>query len=682
MKVTYNWLKDFVDIKIAPRALADKLTMAGLEVVSLEEKEGDWIFEIEITSNRPDWLSVMGIAREVAALTNIKLQTPNSKLLTKPQNVKSNINFKIEIENKTDCPLYTARIIRDVQVKSSPEWMKKRLELVGIRPVNNIVDITNYILLETGEPLHAFDLDKLKQKQELEIIVRRAKAGEKIITIDGKERPLDKDILVIADSAKPVAVAGIIGGKDSEVSESTKNILLEAAKFSAVLIRKGRQKLGLSTESSYRFERDVDIEAVNLASLRAEELILKEARGRKVLFIVEPKLSPAKTKTVSLKREKMDTILGVAIPNAKIKNILENLGLKVKITKAAINASIPSFRRDLSKDVDLIEEICRIHGYEQIPTTTPSVVAQRIETNEYDLNLLVRDILISQGLYEAITHSLVNAEFLSRSLIQEEGIALANPLSKELEILRPTLLPSLLNCIAYNFNRKQELIQVFEIAKKFVQGEDEEYLLSIGLAGVKQSCDFTGKHEEKISIFNLKGALEVLMERLGVADFEFSQDQQSVFKDGACFVLKIGGKVFGVFGEARQEALDAADIKNRQAFLAELYLSKLHKVINLDRCYKALPNYPAITRDISVVVASDIAVNDLISSVEEFGAPCIKEVKIADFYKGEHIPKGSKGLTFSCIYQSDARTLQDSEVNALHNKILESLKEKFHAQIR
>jgi len=681
VKLTYNWLKDFVNIKIPPKALADKLTMAGLEVVSLEEKDGDWVFEIEITSNRPDWLSVIGIAREVAAITNAKFKIPCAEGAS-AYGGKSKIGLEIKVKSNDDCPLYTARIIEGVRVKESPDWMKRRLELVGIRPVNNIVDITNYILIETGEPLHAFDLDKLAPGQELEILIRRAKVGEKIITIDGKERALDKDILVIADCKKLIAVAGVIGGKDSEVTESTKNILLEAAKFSPVLIRKGRQKLGVSTESSYRFERDVDIETVNFASLRAQALILKETQGESILFKSQPKLKPAKPKAISLKKQKLDAVLGAAIPVLKIKNILENLGLKVKITKAAINARIPSFRRDLSKDIDLVEEVCRIYGYEQIPTTIPSIIAQRIETSVYDLNLMVRDILASQGLYEVITHSLINAQLLNKSLIQDTGITLANPLSKELEILRPTLIPSLLNCIAYNFNRKLELIQIFEIAKKFEQTKPESYLLSIGLSGTKTSCDLSGKRQEKMSIFHLKGLIEVLLERLGIKSFEFSPTTHSAFKDGACFSLVVAGKDCGIFGEARQAALDAVDIKGQKVFLAELYLADLYRLIDLDRHYKALPNYPAITRDISIVVAADIAVQDLLSSIKTLAAPLIKEARIADFYTGEHIPKGSKGLTFSCIYQSDERTLQDAEINSVHQKILENLKSHFHAQLR
>ncbi|MCM8780161.1 MAG: phenylalanine--tRNA ligase subunit beta, partial [Candidatus Omnitrophica bacterium] len=533
------------------------------------------------------------------------------------------------------------------------------------------------------EPLHAFDLDKLSQKQDvLEIIVRRAKAGEKIITIDGKNRELDKDILVIADSQKPVAIAGIVGGKDTEVSESTKNILLEAAKFSAGLIRRGRQKLGISTESSYRFERDIDIDSLNFASLRAQELILKEAKGRPVLFAVSRRLKAAQPKTIVLKKQKLDAILGMTIPGLKIKSILEHLGLKAKITKTTINACIPAFRRDLNKDIDLAEEVCRIYGYARIPVTMPSIIAQEIEPGVYDFNLMLRDILVSQGLYEVITHSLVNAEFLKKNLIEEEGISLENPLSKELEVLRPTLMPSLLNCMAYNFNRKIELVRIFEIAKKFTLDEPENYLLTIGLAGARTICNLSGKAQEKMSILHLKGILEVLLERLGINNFEFSAAAHSAFKDGACFNLVIQAKACGIIGEVKQAALDAADIKGQKAFLAELYLPDIYKFISLDRRYKRLPAYPAISRDISIVVAGDVAVKDLISLIKTEGKPFIKEVKVADLYTGEHIPEGCKGLTFSCVYQSAERTLEDAEVNCAQQKILENLKKQFNAQLR
>ncbi|MDD5044090.1 MAG: phenylalanine--tRNA ligase subunit beta [Candidatus Omnitrophica bacterium] len=683
MKVTYNWLKDFVQIKLAPQALAEKLTMAGLEVVSLEEKDGDWVLEIEITSNRPDWLSVAGIAREVAALTNVKCEIRNTKSETNHKSKIPKTKLEIKIEDKKDCPLYTARVIQNVKVAQSPGWMRKRLELVGIRPVNNIVDITNYVLLETGEPLHAFDLDKLAHQDGFEIAVRRARNGEKIMAIDGKERTLDKDILVIADSFRPVAVAGVIGGKDTEVGPGTKNILLEAAKFSPVLIRRGRQKLGISTESSYRFERDVDMESVNFASLRAGQMIQKEAGGGTVLFLSQSKAVPkCRPKPIKLDVQKVKNVLGVEIPVPKIKNILGHLGLKVKTARGSLEVSVPSFRRDLLRDVDLIEEVCRIHGYGLIPVTTPCITPQVFSNGEFDLNFIIRNILIAEGLNEVITHSLINEDLLERCAIGTKGVFLDNPLSKELEMLRPTLIPSFLNVTAHNLNRKLKPVRIFEIAKRFLSPEKEEYVLTISLCAEASWCGINGKQEEKMSLLHLKGVIENLLERLGVGGCDFSPAAHNAFYANAAFALKIGNSQAGIMGQVRQEILNAFDIKNQALFLAEINLGDLYKVINLNRRFMPLPAYPAVTRDISILVGADIGVQELSDCIEQEGQPFIKEVKVADFYAGEHIPKGSRGLTFSCLYQSAERTLQDDEVNGAHQKILENLKNKFGAKLR
>ena len=408
MKVTYNWLKDFLNIEIAPGALAEKLTMAGLEVVSLEQIQGDFVFEIEITSNRPDWLSVLGVAREVAAITNSKLKN-NKKNLPKWQ---KDSPLKIKIEDKKDCPLYTARIIKNVKVGPSPEWLRKRLELIGCRSVNNIVDITNYILFELGQPLHAFDLDKLSQN---EIKVRRAKAEEKIVTIDGVARVLSQEVLVIADAHKLIAIAGIMGGKETEVTPKTRNILLESAVFNPMLVRRAKQKLGLQSESAYRFERGVDLEAVNSAALAAGELILKLASGEpsdSVSLGSSKRIHPV----INLDVIYLNKLLGTAIPILKVKQILNRLGLVVKTkSKNILMVNVPSFRQDLRLPVDLVEEVARIYGYDEIPQTLPAVKPSRKVSDQQDAVSGIKNILSSLGLDEAITYSLVDRELLKKS---------------------------------------------------------------------------------------------------------------------------------------------------------------------------------------------------------------------------------------------------------------------------
>ena len=685
MKVTYNWLKDFVEIKVAPRALADKLTMAGLEVTSLEEKDGDFVFEIEVTSNRPDCLSVIGVAREVAAVTNAKLNGSTTLTIDaernrsiKTQNDKTSL--KIGIENKKDCPLYTAKIIRDVKVGPPPGWLKKRLELVGCRSVNNIVDITNYILFELGEPLHAFDLDKLSPD---EIIVRRAVKGEKIITIDAQQRMLDPDILVIADKERPVAIAGVMGAKDTEVTESTKNVLLEAAVFNPIIVRRARQSLGIESESAYRFERGIDLEMVEDASLRATGLIQELAGGRCVLIKSSGK-PKTKSKSISLDTSTVEKILGADIAPVRIKQILNNLEFKTKTkVKNNFKVQVPSHRQDVNLEIDLIEEIARIFGYEFIPTSLPAVVPQVSVSRTQDSIFLIKNILAGMGLNEVITYGLIDKELL-RSFGREGGsdaIEILNPLSKEQEILRPALIPSLARCVAYNLNQKQGYINIFEIAKVFSgteQEPEEKLTLGIALCGMRSLWVDQGHIQDKAGFLHLKGILEALLERLGIKKEECA----FISKNSYEFEAYVKEVKIGVLKKLERAILDRLDIKNKEVFIAEIALEKVFPYIQINKRFIPLARYPGVSRDISLVLKEDIPVEEVIKLIGQRGGELLQEVETADYYKGKQIPAGYKGLTISCLYRSDERTLTEAEINPVHTLICDMLSERFDAKIR
>ncbi|MGE4357715.1 MAG: phenylalanine--tRNA ligase subunit beta, partial [Candidatus Omnitrophota bacterium] len=441
MKVTYNWLKDFVEIKISPPLLAEKLTMAGLEVVSLEKFDDDWVFEIEITTNRPDWLSVLGIAREISAITGKRFKYPRLKSTVSYQSVTA-LPLKIRIEDKKGCLRYIGRIIDNVEIKPSPSWLQKRLIAVGLRPINNVVDITNYYLIETGQPMHAFDYDKIEGKT---IIVRRAKEGEEIVTIDGERRKLDSSILVIADEIKPIAIAGIMGGKDSEVSDSTKTILLESAYFEPITIRRASQKLGLVTESSYRFERKVDLGTVYQAPLFALELIRKFASSHKKRIIsgkmIDLGLKEKEDKVICLNIRRVSDFLGKEITSEEIEDILEKLGFYVRKKKLFWEVQIPSFRRDIEIEEDLIEEIARIYGYDKFPLTLPrseKIPQFVIDNSLQEMKKKIYETLLGMGFTEVITYSLVGKVLLGRTNLNytEEWLRVSNYLSKEQEFLR------------------------------------------------------------------------------------------------------------------------------------------------------------------------------------------------------------------------------------------------------
>ncbi len=544
--------------------------------------------------------------------------------------------------------------------------------------MNNIVDITNYVLFETGEPLHAFDLDKLAENT---IIVRRAKKDEKLVTIDEEQRTLSPDILVIADQEKPVAVAGVMGGKDTEVSYSTKNILLEAAIFNPLVIRRARQKLGLQTDSSYRFERGIAAQTAQGASWRAVQLI-EELAGGKCVALKDAGTSTTKKKIISLSVLNVSRILGVTMPPAKIKSILVNLGFQVKVKgKNIFSVGVPVHRQDVAIEVDLIEEISRIFGYEHIPTSLPEVKPQVNINTQRDLVSLIKNMLVGLGLNEVITYSLIDRDWLKDfNLSFAKTLGILNPLSKEQEILRPGIIPSLAKCVAFNLNQKQNHVDIFEVAKIFSgdakSGPSEELVLGIALCGEKAMLLNKGLVKEELNLLHLKGIIESVFARLGIAGYNFKIDN-------ACAVrVEKDGINLGFLAQLPKQTLNNLDIKNKEVVAAEIYLEEIFPLVNLRKKFISLPAYPGITRDISLLLREEIKITDIFPVIKEKAQPLLKEVNVVDFYKGKQIPEGHKGLTISCLYRSDERTLTEEEINPLHAAISAALQEKFNAQIR
>ncbi len=674
MKFTYNWLKDFANIKIAPSALAEKLTMAGLEVTSVRKLDSDFVFEAEVTSNRPDLLSILGIAREIAAITSTKLKPGAPKPKIKP-GAKS-AGFKIAVTDKKDCPLYTARIIRGVKVGPSPAWLRERLEAVGCRSINNIVDITNYFLFQYGQPLHAFDWDKL---QKGGIVVRRAAKNESITTIDGDIKELIPEILVITDDQKAVAIAGIMGGADTEVSDNTQNILLEAAVFDPVVVRRGRCLLGLDSESAYRFERGVDLNSVEEVSLRATGLI-QELAGGNYYLAAAAGLRRAPAKKVNLNCANVKRLLGIEIAAPRIKKILSGLGLTVKsLAKDRLDVAIPSYRRDLNTAIDLIEEIARIFGYENIPTTVPAVANSATLNTAIDLVSMVKGILVGLGSSEVTTYSLIDKKSLQDAGISgADTVEIRNPLSREQEILRPTLIPSLMRCVSYNLNQKQNSISIFEVAKVFCSRQaspKEELVLGFALCGTRSWLSEQGLVKDNFGVLHLKGITETLLQRLGINDYSF------VSKGDAVEVL-LGEQKLGTFLKPAREIRERFDIKNKEVVIAQLSLETIFKSCNLARKFSPLPLYPGIFRDLSLILKEDVLAQDLLATIRQQAGNLLETASIIDYYRGKQIPPGYKGLTISCFYRSPERTLTEEQVNPLHASTCRALEERFSARLR
>jgi phenylalanyl-tRNA synthetase beta chain len=690
MKVTYNWLKDFVDISLKPEALAERLTMAGLEVVRLEKFADDFVFEIEVTSNRPDWLSVIGIAREVAAITGKRLKFDPGYCLPrqrrgmlpacrtgrdpgKNKDQGSRIkDLQINIKDKTACPFYSARLIYNVKVKPSPEWMAKRLRAIGLRPVNNIVDITNYALFATGQPLHAFDLDKLKGEQ---IIVRFAQNGEELVAIDGINRKLTPEILVIADEGGPVAIAGIMGGKESEVHASTRNILLEGAYFSPLAMRRASRILGSSSDSSYRFERSVNRNSCLMSLGQAADLILENTGG--VLGkLYKSGVSKSQKKTAAFNTVNLKKQLGYNLPVLRIKSILKSLEFKIlSRTNGILKLRVPDFRQDIKTGIDLLEELCRIYGYENIPLSLPAVKPGGIQEDEaLAIAKRIRETLAALGFSEVITYSLLSKENLKKAGIDLENSAgLENPLSVEQEILRPALFPGLLHTLGRNLDLGSEQRAFFEIGDCFNRMSEFRSLGLLAPLGV-----LVDKADSSPSggLLEFKGKLELLLQKLGIRDYEFFPSSRPFFQEGRSAALIIDEQELGIIGQLKKEILLAFKIDNREALALELNLDKLKTYINFQKTYQHLPKYPSVTRDMSLLVDEGITYQNIARIIRACGLENLEAVRFKDLYRSEAIGKGKKSLTVSLEFRSAEGTLTDAEVKPYMDTISGQLSQR------
>lgn len=678
MKITLNWLKDYVSISGSPEQLAHKLTMVGLEVEKVHPIGGDKVFELEITPNRPDCLNVIGIARETCAILNQSLKIPKIRKFKFPEGKCS-----VQVVDKQDCPRYIGTCVEDVQIAQTPPWIKERLAALGIRSINNVVDITNFVLIEMGQPLHAFDFDKLIGRK---LIIRRAKEGERIVTIDGMERKLDPSILVIADSKRPVAIAGIMGGKDTEVTAGTKNIILESAYFDPIFIRRASRKLGLSTDSSYRFERGVDWDGVLTGADRALSLIVQYAKGtvqrRSDIVEAKKKISHA---PVRISIAAVNSYLGADLKIRPCENILEKLGFGVRVQKGFLIATPPSFRNDIREGVDIIEEIARIVGYDKLPQSLPRVkISPMMPSPQREMKQKMRDILLSQGFDEAITYAMVDEKSLNRSKSAECYksilVKIQNPLSKEQELMRPGILPSFLQVLSNNLNRGQKDLRLFEIGKNYSsQGEEEVLCL---MACGTHLTDWRSYRKE-INFYDIKGALEKVFKELDFLDVTFKANDCFIFEGGACAEIFLKNTIsLGFVGLIAQDILNNWDIKQKNVFIAFIDLEKVYNEKSAVKHFIPIPGYPAVMRDVSLAVKKEVEFQKVKEIACRLGSPVLGAIRLNEEYLGEKIPTGFRGLIFSLTYQLQDRTLREEEVNELHKKICQAFIDNLGAVIR
>lgn len=673
-----------MDFDFSIDELVEKLTMAGLEIASVESVSGDTVIEVEITSNRPDWLSIVGVARETAAISGKNIKAPYQVLhnLNDLENLtKHTIDFKVDVDNTTGCPFYSAHFVKNVKVVQSPEWLRKKMELVGVRSVNNIVDITNLILFETGQPMHAFDMDKLSGGR---LCVRSAKNGEKIKLIDGSEKELSNTDLVIADDVKPVALAGIMGGKDTEVDLSTKNIVLESAVFDPIMVRRTARRLGISSDSSYRFERNVDKNFVVPAALRVLQIVDSMKCGdvaAKNIYIGNAK---SKVSKVILRLTRVEKIIGAKIPSSKIVLMLKNLGFK--ISKKDLNKlyiEVPSFRRDVIGEVDLIEEIVRIWGYEKILLNIPKSVdyPQDVYPKSYVVKKKIADSLSNIGFFEIISYSLVNGDLLEKTSCKGcDCVKVVNPLSKEQEFMRTSLLPGLLSQISRNLNRGNDDIKFFEIGKIYRCEKSvlmEREVLSIGLCANRFSDWQDGK--KQLDFFDLKGYVEFIAGHLGIGDISFEEINDSRFS--YCASVKHGKEILGIIGNVSDAILRSCDIK-RQVFAGELYMDLISNAVDFKRKFVPIDKFPSVVRDIALLVSDDIKSNQIVDIIWRQSKGLIVDVKLFDLYKGDKIQKGFKSLAYSLTFNAKDRSLTDEQVNEIASDIRDVLVKQLGVVVR
>ncbi len=680
MKLSYEWLKEYVDIDVSADKLAHMLTMAGSAVESVKDSEHGKVLELEITSNRPDCLNMVGLARETAVIFNKRLKMPK---MDKQKAAKTGIKIECAIKAKDLCPRYTARVIAGINVKESGAEIKKRISSAGLRPVNNVVDITNYCLMELGQPMHAFDLDKIKGGK---VIARKASKGEKIITIDGAERTLEDDMLVIADAERAIAVAGVMGGRDTEVTAGTKNILLESAYFDPISVRRTARRLAISTDSSYRFERGVDRRMVRAASERAILMITAEAGGTVGEFYDAGKAEAPK---VLLKFDvaRASKVLGIPLSKAQVKRIFKGLGAEIKKENGdKLQVAAPSFRADLEREIDLVEEVARIFGYDNIPSTVSKIIPQG-ERKEKPRRVeeKIKTAMMGMGLNEIITYSLTNrkaAELfpsLSRTPLQ-----LANPLSEEQRFLVPHLLDGMLKAVAWNINRKNNDLAFFEVGKTYGRtgsgAKDfiETPLLSIGLTGAVRRNWKEG--EVKADLYDLKGIVESLMGRLKIK----TVFESALIDEFLCAAeIRLGGenRLAGVIGELSGKALAAYDIA-QPVYVCQIALDETARQAVMDDLYAAIPRFPSSSRDVSILCDKELEAANIRAAIEKLGEGIVREVELIDLYQGDKLPAGKKSLTYSIKYGRDDRTLTDEEVETANSGIRQALTERFQVTFR
>lgn len=653
----------------------------GKEILGLN----DAVLELDLTPNRGDALSMIGVARDVAAILKKELKLPQPTFVEGEEKIAD--LACIDIEAPELCRRYVGRIIKGIQVGPSPLWLQNRLRAAGIRPISNVVDVTNYVMLELGQPLHAFDYDKLKNHH---IIVRRAQEDEKIVSLDGAERILNQEILAITDEAGPVAVAGVMGGLDSEVTEGTTNILLESAYFHPINVRRTSKALGLRSESSMRFEKGIDINGCLRAADRAMQLMQQLAGGTVVAGVIDNFPAPITEKTIQLRPTRVNWLLGVEIPREEILDIMLRLQFKVQEQGEGLLVTVPTFRPDITGEWDLVEEVARLYGFNQIPDTLPfGASTQGARTPEQQLVWDIRQDMTASGFSEVVTYSFVHPRIFDLMNLPEDSkfrnvVKIHNPLSEEQSVMRTVLVPSLLEVLQKNLNRRAQQGAIFEVARVFYPQEghplpDEvPVLAAVAYGNLPRTWNQAAR---PMDFFYMKGVTEQLLDTLGVVNPSFSRHQDPSFHPGRCAKIEVNGEMLGVVGELHPNVIENYELPGR-AVAMKLDLRVLTQLERPVKQYQGLPKFPTMERDLAVLVKQEIEASEMVAIIQRAGGNLLREVDVFDVYQGSQVPEGHKSVAFSMKFQAPDRTLTDEEINDKIKRINNSLTAQAGAELR
>jgi phenylalanyl-tRNA synthetase beta chain len=674
MLVPLSWLKEYLEINLSPEELAEKLLLSGTKVEDIHRHKDEVVFDLEITPNRPDELSVIGLVREIGALMGQTFCYPPS-LTVAGYPVSFKKPLTVSVKDPTLCPRYAIVILDNVEVKPSPDWLAKRLEYSGMRPLNNIVDITNYLMIELGQPMHAFDYDQIAGHQ---MIIRASKKGEQITTLDGVKRELPPDSIVIQDRERIIDLAGLMGGQNSEISQKTKTVLLHSPIYDPIRIRRTSKALGLRTEASARFEKLLDLEAFVPAARRGMDMIQELAGGEVASdFIEEILLSPQEHLSLELTLEKVEHVLGLKISEEHVSRILNSLGFSVHplplANQTTLSVTPPSWRRDVEIAEDLTEEVGRIYGYNNFPLTLPSgPVPTHEDAFRPDWERKVRTVLEGVGVTEVYSHTLTSKENLEKiGLNPKNALKVNNPMSSDYEFLRSSLLPGLIQALSLN-QRYFEEISLFELGRVFLPGEKAQ----LPPQPSKLTAVFTDKN-----FYQVKGIVKVLLNKLKIKEVSFKPHEEEIFSPNHAAKIQKNGQLLGSLGPLKPEILKKFDLE-KEVWSFELDFETLTSLANEEIRYQPLPKYPAVEEDLALIIDREVAVENIVNSAKSVGGPLIAWISPFDIYEDPRLGEGKKSVAIRLKYQSADHTLTDNEVKEIRQKIVKELERRYQAVLR